>query len=117
MLEIYCYNRCSTCQKAITYLLDNKIDFELRDIVGDHPNYDEMNDIIKRSGKSIEKFFNTSGILYREEKLKDKLPKMSYEEKLTKLVSDGKLIKRPLLVSPKIVLNGFSENEWSLLKK
>ncbi len=117
MLEIYCYNKCSTCRKAITYLLDSKIDFELRDTVNDHPDYEEMDKIVKRSGKKIEKFFNTSGILYREEKLKDKLPKMTYEEKLKKLVSDGKLIKRPLVVGPKIVLNGFSEKEWSILEK
>lgn len=113
---VYCYNKCSTCRKALKWLDDNKISYVLKDIIISHPSYDEMNEIINKSGKDINKFFNTSGILYRELNVKDKLKTMTYEEKLILLVSDGKLIKRPLLINESQVLNGFKEEEWEYLK-
>ena len=110
------YPKCSTCIKAKKYLENNNISFTMRDIVIDTPNIDELRKYINISGKDIRKFFNTSGMKYRELGLKDKLNSMSDEEMLKILASDGMLIKRPLLVSDNKVLIGFKEKEWSELK-
>ena len=97
----FCYPRCSTCQKAKKWLEENSIKFTERDIVKDKP-----------TEKELKKFFNTSGILYRELELKDKLPTMTEEEMLKLLATDGKLVKRPMIVTKDFVLNGFKEEEW-----
>lgn len=110
-----CYPKCSTCMKAKKFLDNNSLSYNLRDIKLDTPSYDELDEYITNSGKDINKFFNTSGMKCRELNLKDKLPNMSYEEKLNLLVSDGMLIKRPLLITNNKVLIGFKEKEWSEL--
>ena len=110
------YPKCSTCQKAKKYLENKSCEFIDRDIVKNTPSKDELNEIIKKSGKEINKFFNTSGLKYKELKLKDKLPKMTYEEKIELLASDGMLIKRPLLILDEDVLIGFKEKEWENIK-
>lgn len=107
------YPKCSTCIKAKKYLEDNNITFNTRDIVLDTPNVKELIEIIKKSNKDIRKFFNTSGMKYRELGLKDKLNSMNEEEMINLLASDGMLIKRPLLVCDDKVLIGFKEKEWS----
>jgi arsenate reductase len=107
------YPKCSTCQKAKKYLIDNNCNFESRNIVTETPTKEELDSYIKKSGKDISKFFNTSGLKYKELGLKDKLKNMSYEEKLQLLSSNGMLIKRPLLVTNNTVLTGFLEKEWS----
>ena len=112
ILLIY-YPKCSTCIKAKKYLIENNYLFDEKDIVLDTPKIDEIDKYISMSGKDINKFFNTSGMKYRELGLKDKLPNMSYQEKLELLVSDGMLIKRPLLVTKNRVFVGFKEKEWS----
>ena len=109
------YPKCSTCIKAKKYLEDNNIVFDLKDIVLDTPSVDELKKYITISGKDIKKFFNTSGMKYRELGLKDKLNSMSFDEMVNLLASDGMLIKRPLLVSQDKVLIGFREKEWSEL--
>ena len=106
------YPKCSTCQKAKNYLVLKKIAFETRNIVEEKLNQKELHRLIQKSGKDINRFFNTSGLKYRELKLKDKIKTMSYEEKLQILSSDGMLVKRPLLELDDIVLIGFKENEW-----
>ena len=106
------YPRCSTCQKAKRYLEDKNFNFEVRNIVIDKLNINELDRLIKKSEKDINKFFNTSGLKYRELKLKDKIQTMSYEEKIQILSTDGMLVKRPLLELDDIVLIGFKENEW-----
>ena len=106
------YPKCSTCQKAKNYLVLKKIAFETRNIVEERLNQKELHRLIQKSGKDINRFFNTSGLKYRELKLKDKIKTMSYEEKLQILSSDGMLVKRPLLELDDIVLIGFKENEW-----
>ena len=117
-ITFFCYPRCSTCQKAKKWLEENKIEFTERDIVKVNPTEEELTKFYKASGKELKKFFNTSGVLYKEMKLKDKLPEMTEEEMLKLLATDGKLVKRPMLVSKKGVLNGFKEEEWKeLLKK
>ena len=111
------YPKCSTCQKAKNYLVSKKIAFETRNIVEEKLNQKELHRLIQKSGKDINRFFNTSGLKYRELKLKDKIQTMSYEEKLQILSTDGMLVKRPLLELDDIVLIGFKEIEWNTIKE
>lgn len=106
------YPKCSTCQKAKKWLTGHQIDFTDRHIVEDNPSEKELACWIARSGLEIKRFFNTSGLKYKELGLKDKLPSMSDEEKIRLLASDGMLVKRPLLVMDETVLVGFKEKEW-----
>lgn len=106
------YPKCSTCQKAKKYLQDNQIPFEERDIVEETPSKKELEKWIKQSGQEIKKFFNTSGLKYKELNLKDKLPNMTEQEKIELLSSNGMLIKRPLFITDKNILIGFKEKEW-----
>ena len=110
------YPKCSTCQKAKKCLNDNNIKFEDRNIVEQTPTVEELKKWIENSGYEIKRFFNTSGLKYKELKLKEKLPTMSDAEKIKLLASDGMLIKRPLLISNKEILIGFKEREWEVLK-
>ena len=107
------YPRCSSCQKAKKYLESKKFNFGVRNIVIDKLNINELDRLIQKSGKDINKFFNTSGLKYRELKLKDRIQTMSYEEKLQILSTDGMLVKRPLLELGDKVLIGFKEKEWN----
>lgn len=109
---LYIYPNCSTCQKSLKFLESKKINIEVRDIVLNKPSYEELEKYIELSGKEIKKFFNTSGMKYRELELKDKLSLMSKEEMIKLLASDGMLIKRPMLIGDNFVLNGFREKEW-----
>ena len=106
------YPKCTTCKKAKKFLIDNNIEFEDRDITLNNPNEEELKKWIKLSGLDVKKFFNTSGILYREMNLKDKLKEMNEEEMIKLLATDGKLIKRPLLVSEEGILVGFKEDSY-----
>ena len=103
------YPKCSTCQKAKKYLESKNFNYKSRNIVIDKLNVYELDRLIQKSGKDINKFFNTSGLKYKELKLKDKIQTMSYEEKLQVLSSDGMLVKRPLLELDDSVLIGFKE--------
>ena len=111
------YPKCSTCQKAKKYLVSKNIVFKTRHIVEEKLNQKELDRLIQKSGKDINRFFNTSGLKYRELKLKDKIQTMSYEEKLQILSTDGMLVKRPLLELDDIVLIGFKEIEWNTIKE
>lgn len=106
------YPKCSTCQKAKKWLEENNVDYVARHIVEECPTVQELEGWIKRSGKSINQFFNTSGLVYRELNLKEKLPHLSDKEKIQLLASNGMLIKRPLLIGDNRVINGFRKNEW-----
>lgn len=112
-----CYPKCSTCQKAEKFLKDNHIKYDLRNIKLDNPSKEELHSFVQKSGKDIKCFFNTSGLIYRSLKLKDKLPNMTYEEKLEILSSDGMLVKRPIFVMEDKILIGFKEKEWVTLIK
>ena len=112
-MEFICYPKCSTCQKAKKWLDENKIEYTERHIVDDKPTYDELKKWYERSGLPLKRFFNTSGMLYKEMKLKDKLPEMSEDEQLQLLATNGMLVKRPLVVAEGFVLPGFKEKEWS----
>lgn len=107
-----CYPKCSTCQKAKRWLDEYNIDYTERHIVETNPTYDELKEWYSKSGLPLKKFFNTSGLLYKEMQLKDKLPTMSEEEQLSLLATNGMLVKRPLLVKDNMVLVGFKEVEW-----
>lgn len=107
------YPKCSTCIKAKKYLENKNVKFKVRDIVLNTPTESELLEIIKKSKKEIRKFFNTSGIKYKELGLKEKLNNMSENEMIKLLASDGMLIKRPILVCEDSVLIGFREKEWS----
>lgn len=109
------YPKCSTCQKAKKWLIDNCVEFEERNIIEQTPTVEELAMWIKKSGKDIKKWFNTSGLKYRELNLKEKLNIMADKEKIELLASDGMLIKRPLLISDKGVFIGFKIDEWKLL--
>ena len=110
------YPRCSTCKKAKKWLDENNIKYIDRNIVEETPTEKELKEWIKKSRVDIRKWFNTSGLKYKELKLKDKLLEMSDEEKIKLLVTDGMLIKRPLLISDKEILLGFKEDSWKILK-
>lgn len=106
------YPKCSTCKKAKKWLEENKINFEERNIVTETPTEKELTEWIDKSGQEIKKWFNTSGLKYKELKLKEKLTSMSDKEKIKLLASDGMLIKRPILISDKEILIGFKEEQW-----
>ena len=106
------YPKCSTCKKAKKWLEENNIEFEDRNIVEETPTAKELTEWIKKSEGEIKKWFNTSGLKYKELSLKEKLLTMNEEEKITLLASDGMLIKRPLVISDKGILVGFKEEKW-----
>lgn len=110
-----CYPKCSTCKKAKKWLDEHHIEYTERHIVEDNPSYDELKDWYGKSGFSLKKFFNTSGLLYKEMELKNKLPSMSEEEQLKLLATNGMLVKRPIVVASDKVLIGFKETEWESL--
>lgn len=111
-MEVLCYSRCTTCKKALKWLDEKGVEYTLRDIAEDNPSYDELKKWHEKSGLDLKKFFNTSGKLYREMKLSEKLKGMSDEEKLELLASDGMLVKRPVAVAGDTVLVGFKQEQW-----
>ena len=111
-MTILCYDKCSTCKKALQWLDDKGVEYNVRPIKEEHPNVEELREWWEQSGLPLRRFFNTSGMLYRELGLKDKLDTMSEEEQLSLLASDGMLVKRPLLVSNRAVIPGFREKDW-----
>ena len=112
MLTVLCYDKCSTCKKALAWLDAQGAEYRVRPIKEKNPNEEELRAWQAKSSLPLRRFFNTSGLLYRELGLKDKLDTMSEEEQLSLLASDGMLVKRPLLVTEKTVIPGFRENEW-----
>ncbi|MGC4019425.1 MAG: arsenate reductase family protein [Muricomes sp.] len=107
-----CYPKCTTCQKARKWLDAKDISYEERDIKTENPSKEELKEWYEKSGLPLKRFFNTSGILYKEMKLKDRIPEMSEEEQLELLATDGMLVKRPIVITEKAVLTGFKEKEW-----
>lgn len=106
------YPKCSTCKKAKAWMDERGIAYMDRHIAEENPSYEELKEWYKKSGLPLKRFFNTSGNLYKELRLKDKLPSMSEEEQLQLLASDGMLVKRPLIVDGDTVMTGFREAEW-----
>ena len=115
-LMVLCYEKCSTCKKALRWLDDNGISYKVRPIKEENPTKEELEIWYRRSGLPLKRFFNTSGNIYKELHLKDKLTDMSEEEQLELLATDGMLVKRPLVVGD-IILTGFKESEWEQYKE
>lgn len=111
-MKVLVYRKCSTCQKALKWLETHQVSFDERPIVEQNPTYEELKEWHEKSGMPLKKFFNTSGMLYKQMNLKDKLKDMSQEEQLKLLATDGMLVKRPLVVGDDFVLIGFREKEW-----
>lgn len=109
------YPKCSTCKNAKKWLKENNVNFIERNIVTQTPTIEELTQWIAKSGKKIKKWFNTSGLKYKELNLKDKLTMMEDKQKIALLSSDGMLIKRPLLISDKGIFVGFKKEEWGKL--
>ena len=109
---VLCYPKCTTCQKALKWLDENGVSYEMRNIKEDNPSFEELSEWYKISGLPLKSFFNTSGLLYKSLSLKDKLPSMSEQEQLSLLSTDGMLVKRPLLIGNDFVLTGFKETQW-----
>lgn len=112
MVKVYCYSRCTTCKKALKWLDDNGVEYTLVDIKEKNPTEKDLRKYFALSGLPLKRFFNTSGIQYRELELSSKLPSMSVDKQFSLLASDGMLVKRPLLVGKDFVLLGFKEDEW-----
>ena len=113
MVKVYCYSKCSTCKKALKWLADNGIEHEVIDIKTENPDEETLRKYHAMSGLPLKRFFNTSGMQYRDLELAKKLPDMSEDEQFALLATDGMLVKRPLLVGDGFVLTGFKETEWS----
>ncbi len=109
------YPKCSTCQKARKWLQERQVTFASRHIKEENPTKEELKAWHEKSGLDIKRFFNTSGMLYKEMKLKDKLLEMPLEEKYALLSTDGMLVKRPILVTEQGVATGFKPEEWERL--
>ena len=110
------YPKCSTCKRAKAWLTENGVAFDDRHIVEDNPTAEELKEWWGKSGLPLKKFFNTSGLVYKEQNLKERLPDMSEEEQLALLATNGMLVKRPLVIGEDFVLIGFKETEWERLK-
>ena len=110
---LLCYPKCTTCQKAKKWLDENGLQYDERNIAVDNPTADELMTWRRLGGQPVKKFFNTSGLKYKELRLKDRLPEMTESEMFKLLATDGMLVKRPILVMDKGVLVGFNEEEWN----
>ena len=113
MLEFICYPKCTTCQRAQKWLDEKGVEYTLRNIKENNPAEAELSLWHRLSGGDIKKFFNTSGLLYKSMKLRERLPDITDEEKLKLLATDGMLVKRPLLIGEDFVLVGFKEAQWA----
>ena len=114
-VTVLCYSRCSTCKKALKWLDENGIAYNERPIKEENPSKEELAEWYKKSGLPLKRFFNTSGNVYKELGLKDKLKDMTEQEQYEILATNGMLVKRPVVVTDDTVLLGFKEEEWKKL--
>ncbi len=112
MLIFIEYPKCKTCKMAKAWLDEAGIEYTDRNIKDENPTIDELREWYAKSGLPLKRFFNTSGMLYKQMSLKDKLPQMSEEEQLELLSTDGMLVKRPIIINDDAILVGFRQDEW-----
>ena len=112
MLIFIEYPKCTTCKRAKAWLDEAGIEYTDRNIKDENPTIDELREWYTKSGLPLKRFFNTSGMLYKQMSLKDKLPQMSEEEQLELLSTDGMLVKRPIIINDDTILVGFRQEEW-----
>ena len=112
-MKVYCYSKCTTCKKALKWLDEQGVAYDLIDIKENNPSREELAGWYAMSGLPLKKFFNTSGQIYRQMELSKKLPDMSEEAQLDLLATDGMLVKRPLVVGEDFVLTGFQDADWA----
>ena len=112
MIRVYCYSKCTTCKKALKWLEEKGLEFETIDIKENNPDEETLREYFKKSGLPIKRFFNTSGMIYREMGLAKKINDMTEDQCLELLATDGMLVKRPLLIKDDIVFTGFKEADW-----
>ena len=112
MLIFIEYPKCTTCKRAKAWLDEAGIEYIDRNIKDENPTIDELREWYAKSGLPLKRFFNTSGMLYKQMSLKDKLPQMSEEEQLELLSTDGMLVKRPIIINDDTILVGFRQEEW-----
>lgn len=113
MNKVYCYPRCTTCKKTVKWLEEKGIEYEYKHIVEETPSKEEIKKYYEKSGLPLKRFFNTSGNVYKQMNLKEKLAEMSEDEQFELLASNGMVLKRPLFVGKDFVLVGFKEAEWA----
>ena len=111
-MKVFAYRNCSTCMKALKWLEAHNIEFEESAIKEENPTYEELKEWYTMSGLPLKKFFNTSGMIYKQMNLKDKLKEMTEDEQLKLLATDGMIVKRPLVIGDDFVLAGFKEKDW-----
>lgn len=111
-MKVFVYRKCSTCMKALKWLEAHNVEYEERVIKEENPTYEELKEWYTMSGLPLKKFFNTSGMLYKQMNLKDKLKEMTEDDQLKLLATDGMLVKRPLVIGDNFALTGFKEKEW-----
>lgn len=111
-MTFICYKNCTTCRRAKKWLEENNISYQYREITEENPTAEELKKWHKKSGLPLRRFFNTSGNIYREQNLKDKLPEMPEQEQYKLLATDGMLVRRPILLAGDTVLVGFKEEDW-----
>ena len=114
-MKFICYAKCTTCKKAQAFLDERGLEYEMRDIKTENPTEEEIREWHRKSGLPLKRFFNTSGMLYREMGLSQKLPDMPEDEQFALLASDGMIVKRPILLDGDTVLVGFKQKEWEAL--
>ena len=112
MMKVFAYSKCSTCMKSLKLLEVQNVEFEELAIKEENPTYEELKEWYTMSGLPLKKFFNTSGMIYKQMNLKDKLKEMTEDDQLKLLATDGMLVKRPLVIGDNFVLTGFKEKEW-----
>ena len=112
-MKVYCYPKCTTCKKALAWLDEKGIDYDLFDIKVQNPSEEDLRAWYAASGLPLKKFFNTSGMIYRDMGLSKKLPDMTEDAQLALLATDGMLVKRPLVIGDDFVLTGFKEADWA----
>lgn len=114
---VYCYSRCTTCKKALKFLNENNIKYIEKPIYEEPPTKEDFLKYFSETDLPSKRFFNTSGMVYREKHLKDEIPKLNDEQRAELLSSDGRLVKRPLLVYGDKVFPGFNEDKWTEILK